>query len=253
MDDYLDKVVLVTGAGRGVGRELALAFARQGACVAANDLTPINLDETMRLARAELVPTQYAKIQDFLVDVSQKMAVQGMIIDILDRWGRLDIVINNAAVRAKVPLLDMDEWDWRRVLDVNLTGAFIVTQVAGRVMREQGGGVILNITEALQDLPGSIPVAAYQASKAGLAELTRQSARELKEHSVRVNAIAPGLLATESTTELYPKGIVMGESNTTTVEELPGPVRVSDLALFLGSPAAGDITGQIWSLEPGGV
>ena len=206
-------------------------------------------DETLLLARAELDSARKAKIQDFLVDVSQKMAVQGMILDILDRWGRLDLVINNAAVRAKVPLLDMDEWDWRRVLDVNLTGAFILTQIAGRVMRAQGGGVILNITEAMQALPGDIPFAAYQASKAGLTELTLQAARELKVHKVRVNAIAPGLLATESTQELYPRGIAVADGVALDVQLLPGLVGVTDLALFLGSSAAEHTTGQIWRLE----
>lgn len=204
MRQFEGKVVLITGAGRGLGRALALAFCQQGARVAVNDLTPINLDATVAELKAELPAEQSTDIQDYIADVSHKMSVQGMMLQILDRWDRLDIVVNNAAVRPKAALLDMDEWDWRRTLDVNLTGTFFVTQVAGRIMREQGGGVILNIGESLNFYPGNIPLTAYLSTKAALLALTRQAALELRPYGVYVNGLTCGLLEGESFFELYP-------------------------------------------------
>lgn len=248
-EDYQGKVVLVTGAGRGLGRTLVRAFALQGARVAANDLTPVNLDETLRRVRAELPAVRQGDVQDFLADVSQKMAVQGMFNGILDRWGRVDVVINNAAVRPRIALLDMDEWDWRRVLDVNLTGVFFVTQIAGRIMRAQGGGVILNIGQAGGGFPGSPPVAAYLASKAGLDALTRQAAAELRPFGVRVNAVAPGLLDGETLREWVPaeaqRQALVDAGLLVAPDAAAGPV------LYLCSQAAEGISGQVWRVGAG--
>jgi 3-oxoacyl-[acyl-carrier protein] reductase len=181
--------VLVTGAGRGLGRQLALSLAQRGAWVAANDITPVNLDETLALVEAHGAPGQ---ARPYLADVSSKIAVQTMLLQVLDDWGRLDAVVNNAAVHPAMPLLDMDEWDWRRVVDVNLTGAFLVTQIAGRVMREQGGGAIVNIGDGRVELDDVALAAGYAASKAALAALTQAAARDLAPFQIRVNAVCPG-------------------------------------------------------------
>ncbi len=185
MNDFAGKVAFVTGAGLGLGRGLAGALAEQGAIVAANDLTTINMEETAATVRA-----QGGEFAFFLGDVSKKLALQTLVLDIVNAYGRIDILVNHASVQPHHPILDMDEWDWRRTVDVNLTGTFLSTQVVGRVMRETGGGVILNVGPSAPD-QFSPPRAAYLAAKAGVLAFTQAAAAELSEYNIKVNAICP--------------------------------------------------------------
>jgi NAD(P)-dependent dehydrogenase (short-subunit alcohol dehydrogenase family) len=184
MSDIAGKVVLITGAGRGLGCVLAREFASHGAIVAANDLTPVSVDEVV----TEIIAAG-GQAKSYLTDVAKKVAVQAMLTNMLEDWGHIDILINHANVHPQTPLLDMDEWDWRRVIEVNLTGAFLILQSVGRVMRELGGGVIVNIGPANQAGSRQKPGGAYLSAKAGLVELTRAAARELAQHNIRVNAV----------------------------------------------------------------
>jgi 3-oxoacyl-[acyl-carrier protein] reductase len=182
MNDFKDKVVLITGAGRGSGCLLAEAFAARGAFVAANDISPVNVDEAV----AGIV-SRGGRAKSYLDDVAKKIAVQTLVKQIEDDLGHIDILVNHAAVKPHGPLLDMDEWDWHRVLDVNLTGAFLMMQSVGRVMRARGQGVIINlITGAGEEADKE---SAYRASMAGLLALTRSAARELSPHGIRVNGL----------------------------------------------------------------
>jgi 3-oxoacyl-[acyl-carrier protein] reductase len=181
--DFNGKVVLITGAGKGSGRRLAVAFARQGATVAANDISPINVDELV----ADII-AQGGKAKAYVDDVAKKVGAQALVKQVEDDFGRIDILVNHAAVEPRSPLLDMDEWDWHRVLDVNLTGAFLMTQSVGRVMRAQGEGVIINlITEAGRDA-GPLR-AAFFASMAGLETFSQQAAGELAPFGIRVHTL----------------------------------------------------------------
>lgn len=183
-DEFKDKVVLITGAGRGLGRAVAEAFAARQAVVAVNDLTPINLDTTLeRIARSG------GRVKDYVFDVSKKMAVQTLVDLVLTDWGRIDILVNHAVVRPRAALLTMDEWDWQRTLDVNLTGPFLTLQRVGQVMRYQGSGSIVNIVEALDEEQDWIGRAAFIASQAGLLGFTRQAAKELAGDHIRLNAV----------------------------------------------------------------
>jgi 3-oxoacyl-[acyl-carrier protein] reductase len=178
-----DKVVLITGAGKGAGRELALAFAERGAIVAANDISPINLEDVV----AEII-AHGGQAKAYIEDIAKKVGVQYLVKSVEDDFGRIDILVNHASVEPHSTLLNMDEWDWHRTLDVNLTGAFLAMQSVGRMMREQGYGEILNIVagagEGLRKDAG-----AYLSSKAGLAVLSDQADRELSPHGVRVYAV----------------------------------------------------------------
>jgi len=182
MDRLKEKVVLITGAGKGSGRILALAFAEHGSLVAANDISPINVEEVVHQ-----IVAKEGRAKAYLDDVAKKVGVQNIINQVEDDFGRIDILVNHAAVEPHVPLLDMDEWDWHRVLDVNLTGAFLMTQSVGRVMRAQGSGVIINL------ITGSTQVgntgAAFIASMTGLEGLTRQAAREFEPHGIQVYSV----------------------------------------------------------------
>ena len=182
MDKLKDKVVLITGAGKGSGRILAQAFAKRGSLVAANDISPINVEEVV-----SQIVAKGGHAKAYIEDVAKKVGVQNIVNQVEDDFGRIDILINHAAVEPHVPLLDMDEWDWHRVLDVNLTGAFLMTQSVGRLMRAQGSGVIINlITGSTHD--GNTE-AAFVASMNGLDGLTRQAAPELALYGVQVYAI----------------------------------------------------------------
>jgi NAD(P)-dependent dehydrogenase (short-subunit alcohol dehydrogenase family) len=180
------KIVLITGAGKGNGRALAAELSRRGANVAANDISPINLDELVRQGDG--------KIKAYTEDIVKKVAIQAIINQIEDDFGRIDILINHAAVEPRSPLLEMDEWDWHRVLDVNLTGAFLAMQSVGRVMKTQGSGVIINIISAGESQGGQVEnKTAYIASMHGLLGLTRSAAAELAPYGIHVHAVGSGL------------------------------------------------------------
>jgi NAD(P)-dependent dehydrogenase (short-subunit alcohol dehydrogenase family) len=182
MNKLKGKVVLITGAGKGSGRILAQAFAEQGSLVAANDISPINVEDVVNQ-----IVAQGGQAKAYLEDVAKKVGAQNIINQVEDDFGRIDILIIHAAVEPHVPLLDMDEWDWHRTLDVNLTGAFLMVQSVGRMMRAQGSGVIINlITGSTRD--GSAG-AAFVASMYGLDGLTRQAAREFTPYGIQVYAV----------------------------------------------------------------
>jgi NAD(P)-dependent dehydrogenase (short-subunit alcohol dehydrogenase family) len=183
MGDFAGKVILVTGAGKGTGRGVAEAFAALGARVAANDVSPVNLDETV----AHILATG-GHVKAYVEDIAKKMPIQALLNAVLDDFGRIDVLVNCAEVEPQKSVLEMDDWDWQRTLDVNLTGAFLLTQSAGRIMKEKGGGVIVHVGERAK---GPERRAAYFTSKAGLAALSALAAYELSEYGIRVYHVRP--------------------------------------------------------------
>lgn len=182
MNKLKDKVVLITGAGKGSGRLLAQAFAERGAIVAANDISPVNVEKVV-----DQIVAKGGSSRAYVDDVAKKMGVQSIVKQVEDDFGCIDILVNHAAVEPHIPLLDMDEWDWQRVLDVNLTGAFLMIQSAGRIMRANGAGVIINLITARNDRAEG--EAAFLASMQGLDGLTRLATQELSRYGIHVYAV----------------------------------------------------------------
>jgi NAD(P)-dependent dehydrogenase (short-subunit alcohol dehydrogenase family) len=183
MTDFTGKIVLITGAGKGTGRRVAEAFASQGATVAVNDVSPINLDETV----AHILAAG-RQVKPYVEDIAKKMPVQTLLNSVVEDFGRIDILVNCAEVEPQKTVLEMDDWDWQRTLDVNLNGPFFLTQSVGRIMKENGGGVIVHVGERAK---GPESRAAYFASKAGLAALSALAAYELSEFGIRVYHYQP--------------------------------------------------------------
>lgn len=179
MSKLKNKVVLITGAGKGSGRKLAEALAGKGAIIAANDISPVNVEEVVKKIHA-----MGGRAKAYIEDVAKKVGAQMILKSVEDEFGHIDILVNHAAVEPHMSLLNMDEWDWHRVLDVNLTGAFLMSQTAGRVMKEKGSGVIINLVAGAGEKEKE--AGAFLASKAGLDELSRQFARELNPYGVKV-------------------------------------------------------------------
>ena len=151
--------------------------------MAANDVSPVNLDETV----AHIMATG-GQAKAYVEDIAKKMPVQTLLNGVLDDFGRIDILVNCAEVEPQKSVLEMDDWDWQRTLDVNLNGAFLLTQSTGRIMKEKGGGVIVHVGERAK---GPEKRTAYFTSKAGLAALSALAAYEFSEYGIRVYHVQP--------------------------------------------------------------
>jgi len=243
------QVALVTGAGRGIGRALAFGLAQAGAAVAVNDIDPVSAQATAQ-ALAAAGHTAAA----FPADVADPDAVSALVAGAAAQWGRLDVLVNNAGVEPTGPILDSALADWQHTLAVNLTGPFLTCQAAGRVMRAQGGGAIVNISSIAGRAFGLRNRAAYVASKTGLVGFTRECAREFAAYNVRVNAVCPGVIITEMTAHLRDNEQMMRKW----MEDIPQarlgePDDVVGLVVFLCSDAARYITGQAINVDGGKV
>jgi NAD(P)-dependent dehydrogenase (short-subunit alcohol dehydrogenase family) len=198
MDEFAGKVALVTGAGRGAGQEVAVALASLGVAIAANDINPLNLDATInRIVQVG------GKARSYVFDVAKRMPIQGMLAQVLADFNRIDILVSHASVRPDAALLEMDEWEFHRTIDVNLAGPYFCMQQVGRVMREQGGGSIVNlISSGYNNFHKG--QSAHMASQVALVGLTRVAASELSAYHIRVNAVyyGPKLNEVISATEL---------------------------------------------------
>jgi NAD(P)-dependent dehydrogenase (short-subunit alcohol dehydrogenase family) len=232
------KVALVTGAGEGIGWAIAAALGAAGAQVFANDINPDRADRI-----AEHIQAGGGIAQAWDADVSNKLLVGPMIEGLRDRFGRIDLVVNAAGVEKRGRLYDLDEWDWRRILDVNLNGCFFVSQLCGRVMAEEGGGVIVNIASTAGHPQGRAGSPAYASSKAAMIAFTKEMAAEFAPLGVRINALCPANIEGDSPHPSDLSRIPQGR--------LGRPEEVAAAALFLCSEAASFITGQAIHVDGG--
>jgi len=239
-----NQVALVTGGARGIGREIALAFAREGADTALFDVNPEPLAQT-----AKELEALGRRCVGVVVDVTDGKQVDEGVAKVLDKLGRIDILINNAGITKDGLLIRMDDAQWDRVLNINLKGTFLCTRAVAKHMLKQRRGRIVSIA-SIVGLIGNPGQANYAASKAGIIGLTKAVAKELASRGVTVNAIAPGFIKTEMT-EALPEQAKQRLAEAIPMGTLGEPKDVAQAALFLVSEAARYITGHVLVVDGG--
>jgi len=238
------QVAIVTGAGRGIGRAIALRLASEGARVACVSRTQQNAQNV-----ADEINAPRLAAKAYAVDVADHAAVQKVGSQILNDFGRTDILVNNAGVRRDALAMRMSVEDWDAVIGTNLRGAFSFTQAIVRAMTKQRSGRIINISSVI-GLMGNAGQTNYAASKAGLIGFTKSLARELARRNITVNAVAPGFVTTDMTAALS------DEIKNTIHAKIPlgrtaTPEEIANAVVFLASAEAGYITGQVLCVDGG--
>jgi len=242
------KVAVVTGAGSGIGRAAALAFAAQGARVVVGDVVEAGGKETVRMIAKSGGEACFAR-----ADVTREDEVEAMIARAVDRYGALDCAFNNAGVPGDPgPIIDASLESFQRTLDINLTGVFLCLKHEVRAMRDRGGAIVNNVSMA--GLRGNPGLPAYHASKHGVVGLTKAAALEFVEHGVRVNAVCPGVIVTPKAMEFFggdEARLRQAQAAMHPMNRVGEPDEVAALVLFLCSEAAGFITGVAIPIDGG--
>jgi len=238
------KVALVTGSGRGIGREIALLLAKEGCDIVIWDVNPADAEKTAKdievLGRKSLYDQ---------VDVTDFAKVEEAMNKILDKFGKIDILVNNAGITKDNLLLRMSQAEWDAVINVNLKGTFNCTKAVAKPLIKQRSGKIINIASII-GIIGNAGQANYSASKAGIIALTKSAAKELAGRNINVNAIAPGFIQTDMTAKLSEelKAKMLGNIP---LGKLGLPADVANVCLFLASSEADYITGQTIVVDGG--
>lgn len=239
-----DKIAVVTGASRGIGRSIALALADKGATIVAVDVDQAATDAVV----AELKALG-GKALGVVGNVTNPEDTERMINSAVEAFGRVDILVNNAGITRDGLLMRMKDEDWDAVLSVNLKGAFLCTRAASKVMTKQRYGRIINIASVVGQM-GNAGQANYCASKAGLIGLTKSNARELAKRNITVNAVAPGFIAT-AMTDALPEKVRAELTSQIPLERLGSAEDIANAVVFLASDSSGYITGHVLSVNGG--
>jgi 3-oxoacyl-[acyl-carrier protein] reductase len=245
--DFNGKTVLVTGSGRGIGREIALAFASRGASVMVN--YP-NLSEKADAENCvEAILAKNTKALLYEADVRSVEDVDKMVQTMVREWGKIDILINNAGVTKDNLLVKMTEEDWKFVLDINLNGVFTCTKRVVKEMMAKRFGRIISIS-SIMGLVGNAGQSNYAASKAGIIALMKSVAKEFGSRNITANAIAPGFIETQMTHSL-PEEVKKSFLNQVLIKRYGSATDIANCALFLASDLASYITGQVLVVDGG--
>lgn len=233
-----DRVAIVTGASRGIGKAIALAFAEAGADVVVASRTVPDLENT-----AAEIRSKGRRALVIATDTSKSEDVQNMVSQTLREFGTIDILVNDAAREVMVPLMKLREDGWDKIIDVGLKGYYLCAQAAGKVMVERGKGNIINIASMNATVANPYD-GAYCAAKAGVVQMTRALAVELGRYHIRANAIAPGFIRTKMTEALWTKhDFLKSVEDVIPLKRIGEPNEIAAIAVFLASDAATYITG----------
>ena len=238
-----NKVVIITGAGSGIGRETALLFAKEGAKVVVADVNEKGGEETVAQIKKNG--------EGFFVklDVTNREQSVQMAKTTLEKYGRIDVLINNAGIVQDAFVSKMTEQQWDKVIDINLKGVFNCIQSVVETMMKQGSGVIIN-TSSIVGLNGNVGQVNYSATKAGLIGMTKTLAKELGKKGIRVNAVAPGFIATPMTAGVPDKILEMMKEKTP-LKRLGEPKDIANAYLYLASDEANFVNGAVLSVDGG--
>ena len=240
-----NKVALVTGAGRGIGKATAIALAREGASVVVNDVDLQSAEET-----ADEITAMGCKALPIKADVSDRTEVTKMVDTIIETFKRIDILVNNAGIFSSVSLDDITEDEWDKVIKVNLKGVFLCSQAVMKLMKKQRSGKIINISSLAAKVGGIFAGADYAASKAGVIALTKSLAKQLAPYDTNVNAVAPAVIETDMTKN-WPKEVKEAFLKQIPLGRFGKPEEVAETVLFLVSDGANFITGATIDVNGG--
>lgn len=240
----VNKVAIVTGGGSGIGKEIAIKFAKEGAKVVVWDLNLIEAEKTV-----DEIKGSGGIGKAYEVDVTDRGQIEKAVENVLEEFSKIDILVNNAGITMDSTLLKMTEEQWDRVIDVNLKGVFNCGQIIGKHMAERESGVILNAASVV-GLYGNFGQTNYAASKWGVIGMTKTWAKELGRKNVRVNAIAPGFISTPMV-EKMPEKVINMMKEKALLRRLGTPEEVANAYLFLASDEASFITGAVLSVDGG--
>lgn len=242
---FVGKVSIVTGSGQGIGHEIALALANEGAVVAVADWN----EPKAQAVASEIIASGGAALP-VKVDVSDPEQVEAMVRRTLEAFGRIDVLVNNAGIGHVKPFLEITLEEWNRVLAINLTGQFLCAQAVARVMLRQGGGRIVNVA-SISGERGGTGRAAYGAAKAGVILLTKVMAVELADKGIGVNAISPGPTETDQVRECHDAATRAAYHSVLPIKRYAAPSEIAHAALFLASQEAGFVNGHILNVDGG--
>ena len=239
------KVAVVTGGTRGIGYAIVKKFLENGACVALLGSRKETVDQALQKIKEE---QKNPKVMGMWPEISDPKEVKEAFQKVKEEWGSLDILVNNAGISARDSLYDYEPEAFQKIMNLNVNAVFVCSQAGAKIMKEQGGGVILNTSRTLVSLYGQPSGSGYPTSKFAVNGLTKSLARELGKDNIRVNAVAPGVTRTDMVAVL-PEELIKPIINAIPLGRVGEPEDVANAFLFLASDMASYITGEILSVD----
>lgn len=239
-----NKTVIITGSGRGIGRAIAIAMAKEEAKIVVNDVNQATIDETVAMIR-----DSGGEVIGVLADISDARQAQNLAQNAIEAFGKIDVLVNNAGILRDAMLHKMTFEQWKEVMDINLNGVFNCSSIIGTIMRNQGSGNIINISSVV-GLYGNVGQTNYSATKGAVISMMKTWAKELGRKGIRSNAIAPGFIATDMVRNM-PENILQQIENSVPLGRLGSQEEIAKVAVFLASDESSYINGEVIRVDGG--